>query len=148
MWNKICLNQPCFTPRGQRMTLELNCDLHVSMIGLREHTIFYRFADKIKCLCEVNKCHMVVFAPCILRVPAGSLLCRYTSHSARTQSPSVCSIKPHNIYTSLNVYSGMVILYILPLWPLFMNENGGLYFTKTPSLFDVITLYVAMACLL
>ena len=35
---------------------------------------------------------------------------------------------------------------ILPLWPLFMNENGGFYFMITPSLFDVITLYVAMVC--
>ena len=39
-------------------------------------------------------------------------------------------------------------LYFLPLWLLFMNENGGFYFTITPSRFDVITLSIAMVCLL
>ena len=42
----------------------------------------------------------------------------------------------------------IVVLLFLPLWPLFMNENGGLYFTRTPSLLDVITLSVAIVCLL
>ena len=42
----------------------------------------------------------------------------------------------------------MPLYAFLPLWLLFMNENGGFYFTITPSLFGVITLSVAMVCLL
>ena len=29
------------------------------------------------------------------------------------------------------------LLLFLPLWPLFMNENGGYYFTATPCFVDV-----------
>ena len=58
----------------------------------------------------------------------------------------------YTLYVTLSVChyipSLLAIFWFLPLFPLFMNENGGLYFTITPSLFDVITLSVAMVCLL
>ena len=73
-----------------------------------------------------------------------------TANLSRNMMVGITQLRTRdNIYTPLNFYFRVVIiLYFLPLWLLFINENGGLYFTITPSLFDVITLYVAMVCLL